>query len=89
MIAGSQYYVTFDRTYYNFRGGCSYLLASDFLDRNFSIAISYDARITDSHELLLLVNKTVIRLDVINDVRITLRILILKSNNNILLFLFR
>ncbi|KYB29704.1 hypothetical protein TcasGA2_TC031518 [Tribolium castaneum] len=66
MLVGSRYYVTFDRRYYDFRGSCSYLLATDYVDRNFSVVVSYDnsAKI---HELLLLINNTVVHVNVFTD----------------------
>ncbi|KAK5639713.1 hypothetical protein RI129_012205 [Pyrocoelia pectoralis] len=64
MLAGSQYYVTFDRAHYNFHGGCTYLLASDFIDRNFTIAMSYDVTRRNHNELMLIVNSTVIKINV-------------------------
>lgn len=64
MLVGSQYYVTFDRQVYNFDGDCTYLLASDFLDRNFSIAVSYkNNKKVKTNELLVVVHDTVIRID--------------------------
>uniref|UniRef100_A0A1Y1LL77 Vitellogenin domain-containing protein n=1 Tax=Photinus pyralis TaxID=7054 RepID=A0A1Y1LL77_PHOPY len=68
MLAGSKYYVTFDRTYYNFQGSCTYLLAADFTDRNFTIAMSYDATRKNNNELTLIVNHTVIKINVGEDV---------------------
>lgn len=69
MLAGAQYYITFDRVFYDFEGSCSYLLASDFLDRNFSIAISYnDNDAASPHELLVLINNTVINVNLFKNV---------------------
>lgn len=34
--------MTFDKNFMEFRGACTYLLAHDFVDKNFSIAVSYD-----------------------------------------------
>ncbi len=41
MIAHNQHYMTFDRRFYEFEGRCTYLLAHDFLDGNFSIYVDY------------------------------------------------
>lgn len=68
MIVGGGHFVTFDRIYYSFRGKCAYLLASDFLDRNFSIAVSYDTKNARSEEVLVLLNNTIIAIDIFNNV---------------------
>ena len=41
MIVHDQHYMTFDRRFYEFEGRCTYLLAHDFLDGNFSIFVDY------------------------------------------------
>ncbi|KAJ8955430.1 hypothetical protein NQ318_003528, partial [Aromia moschata] len=66
MLVGSKYYVTFDKRYYDFRGSCTYLLATDFLDRNFTLLVSYDD-VGDTSELILLLNKTIVRINTFND----------------------
>ncbi|KAF5300365.1 hypothetical protein FQR65_LT00986 [Abscondita terminalis] len=68
MLAGVNYYVTFDRTHYNFYGGCTYLLARDFIDRNFSVAMSYDVTRRNNNELMLIVNNTVVKININDDV---------------------
>ncbi|KAF5274562.1 hypothetical protein FQA39_LY07174 [Lamprigera yunnana] len=68
MLLGLNNYVTFDRTYYNFNGGCTYLLAKDFIDRNFSIAMSYDATKRNNNELMLITNNTVVKININDDV---------------------
>lgn len=80
MLAGSQYYITFDRVFYDFEGSCSYLLASDFLDRNFSIAISYNENVPHAHELLVLINNTLIRVDVFKNVSVSISLFFLRSH---------
>ena len=40
-LAGFHHYLTFDRTFYDYEGECTYLLAHDFADRNFSIMVDY------------------------------------------------
>lgn len=67
LIAGAKYYVTFDRTYYDFRGACTYLLASDFVDRNFSVAVSYHRGGPSPYEILVLVDGTVVHVDPFSD----------------------
>ncbi len=33
--------MTFDKRFYEFQGECSYLLARDFVDGNFSVVVNY------------------------------------------------
>lgn len=68
MLFGGRYYVTFDRVAYTFQGSCSYLLTSDFLDHNFTLAVSYDSKLKRARELIVLVNSTVVKIDVLNKV---------------------
>ncbi|WP_411026688.1 VWD domain-containing protein, partial [Salmonella sp. s54395] len=42
MLQGNQQYKTFDGSYYAFAGKCSFILAQDFVDNNFTIAVEYD-----------------------------------------------
>lgn len=63
MLIGGRRYVTFDRSVYDFRGECTYLLATDFKDRNFSIAVSYNKDDARFYKLLILIEKTPIRID--------------------------
>lgn len=44
MIIGNKNFITFDRKHFEFQGTCSYLLAHDFIDNNFTIIASYDAK---------------------------------------------
>lgn len=67
MLIGTKYYVTFDRTFYEFPGSCTYLLATDFVDQNFTLLVSYDS-VGNTDELMLLLNKTVVRINILNDV---------------------
>ena len=40
-ISGNQHFMTFDKTFYEFAGDCSYLLTKDFIDGNFSVVVNY------------------------------------------------
>ncbi|XP_070564132.1 uncharacterized protein [Ptychodera flava] len=42
MVAGLQHYMTFDKKFYEFAGACSYIVARDFIDGNFSVVVNYD-----------------------------------------------
>lgn len=68
LLFGGRYYVTFDRVAYTFQGNCSYLLTSDFLDHNFTVAVSYDNRLKRIRQLIVLVNDTTVEIDVLNNV---------------------
>lgn len=41
MLAGNQHFITFDKTHFDFLGECSYLLARDFVDGNFTVIVNY------------------------------------------------
>ncbi|CAH1772638.1 unnamed protein product [Owenia fusiformis] len=41
LMAGRQHYMTFDKKFYEFAGECSYLLAHDFENNNFSVVVNY------------------------------------------------
>ena len=41
-ISGNQHYMTFDKRFFEFAGECSYLLARDFIDGQFSVVVNYD-----------------------------------------------
>ncbi|CAH0561935.1 unnamed protein product [Brassicogethes aeneus] len=66
MLIGNKHYVTFDRKYYDFQGGCTYLLATDLRDGNFTLLASYDVT-QNTNEFLLIVNKTVLYINVFDD----------------------
>jgi hypothetical protein len=69
MIAGTQHFMTFDRTFFEFQGSCSYLLAQDFVDRNFSLVINYNPNSKmNTHELALLIGKQVVQVNVFDNV---------------------
>jgi hypothetical protein len=42
LLVGSMYIRTFDGQFYHFEGNCQYLLASDFVDKNFTLAINFE-----------------------------------------------
>ncbi|XP_066155546.1 uncharacterized protein Apoltp [Euwallacea fornicatus] len=66
MLMGGKHYVTFDKRYYDFRGSCTYLLATDFVKRNFTLLVSYDENGISS-QLILLINKTIVSIDLFSD----------------------
>ena len=41
-LVGNQHYMTFDRKFYEYAGECSYLLARDFINGKFSVAVNYE-----------------------------------------------
>ena len=41
LLIGSQYYKTFDGKFFHFEGNCNYVLASDFVDKNFTAIVDY------------------------------------------------
>lgn len=43
-LAGNQHYMTFDKKFYEFSGECSYLLARDFIDGQFSVIANYQSQ---------------------------------------------
>jgi von Willebrand factor type D domain len=70
MLIGAQHIITFDHRVINFRGSCSYLLAHDFKDDNFSVIVEYGSQ--DKHEqptLLVLLEKDTIKIDLSDDVQ--------------------
>jgi len=63
--------MTFDRKFFEFQGSCSYLLAHDFVDRNFSLVITYSPNTkSNTHELALIIGKQVVQVNVFEDVSI-------------------
>lgn len=69
ILFGGRYYVTFDRIAYSLQGSCSYLLCSDFLDHNFTLAVSYDSKLKKIREFIVLLNNTVMKIDLLDKVR--------------------
>jgi len=41
IVAGNQHFFTFDGSFFEFAGDCSYVLARDFTDKNFSVILNY------------------------------------------------
>ena len=72
MIAGSQYYVTFDGQFIQFAGSCTYLLARDFVRDQFAVLIKYDPDHNNlHHQIILLIGKEPIIVDLFKNVSIT------------------
>ncbi|XP_072045546.1 uncharacterized protein [Amphiura filiformis] len=57
MLVHNQHYMTFDRRYYEFAGRCTYLLAHDFLNGNFTIYVDYSASQGDKTMKTLIVQQ--------------------------------
>ena len=71
LIAGPQNLMTFDKKFYEYAGKCSYLLANDFMDHNFSLVISYSSVATKKfHEITLVVDRHHILIDLFNNASI-------------------
>lgn len=60
MLIGSKYYITFDKRFYGLHGECTYLLANDFDDHNFTLLMSYDRKL-ENNELIIILHKTIVR----------------------------
>lgn len=74
MVIGPQRYITFDGQHYDFSGNCSYLLANDFQDGNFSAVITYEHKgKVIKHKIDLIVDNVLIQVDLFADVS-TLRL---------------
>ncbi len=61
VIIGSNHFVTYDRTFYDFSSGCSYLLAHDFIDGNFTVIVDYERDLSAdgrSKSIVLYLNDT-------------------------------
>ncbi|XP_066998183.2 uncharacterized protein Apoltp [Anabrus simplex] len=69
MIIGPQHFMTFDRSFYEFEGSCSYLLASDFVDGNFSLILTYGRTAKEDvyYEISLITEDQVVHINVFND----------------------
>lgn len=44
MVAGDQHFITFDQRQIDFGGKCSYILAKDMVDNQFTVIMNYDGR---------------------------------------------
>lgn len=71
MLVGSNHFITFDKKFYNFNGKCTYLLARDFLDKNFTLLVSYEED-GKSNELILLIGDVVVHINLFKNVCIHL-----------------
>lgn len=69
MIIGGKYFITFDKRHYAFQGSCTYLLANDFVDHNFTLLMSYDEQ-TENNELVIVLEKAIIRVNLKKNVSI-------------------
>lgn len=75
LIFGSQHFMTFDKNFLEFRGACTYLLAHDFMDGNFSLAISYDRHNKGETYVLHLIigRKNLININVFSNVSLQIK----------------
>nr|CAD7457748.1 unnamed protein product [Timema tahoe] len=46
VLAGPQHIITFDRKFIEYQGTCSYLLAADFVDHNFTLEVTFQKGIS-------------------------------------------
>ncbi|GBN12728.1 Apolipophorin [Araneus ventricosus] len=70
LISGNQHFITFDKLSYDFAGRCSYLLARDFVDGNFTAIVNYGTEDHMRRSLTILVDGK--KVDIGNDYKITL-----------------
>lgn len=66
LIIGAKHFVTFDQQYYTLRGHCSFLLARDFVNEEFSLVLKYDSH--GHHTVVLLFDEHTVEIDLENDV---------------------
>nr|CAD7196633.1 unnamed protein product [Timema douglasi] len=68
VLAGPQHIITFDRKFIEYQGTCSYLLAADFVDHNFTLVISYDDKPKrGAYEISFIAGKKVVSVNIFND----------------------
>jgi len=72
MLVGAQHLITFDHRVFNFRSNnCSYLLAHDFADHNFSVVVQYGSNEKpEPPTLLVLLEEDTIKINLSDDVSI-------------------
>ncbi|GFQ98349.1 vitellogenin [Trichonephila clavata] len=70
LISGNQHFITFDKLSYDFAGRCSYLLARDFVDGNFTAIVNYGTEDHMRRSLTLLIDGR--KVDIGNDYKITM-----------------
>ena len=72
-LIGSTGYITFDKKFYHMSGNCQYLLARDFLQKDFTVAVNYEQQSKES------VKKTIIFADLEDQVEIRNKVLVDKE----------
>lgn len=61
--------MTFDKTFYEFRGSCGYLLARDFVNGNFSLIMTKDPVVkSENYVFTLMSNGYSVSIDMFTDV---------------------
>ncbi|XP_042895388.1 uncharacterized protein [Parasteatoda tepidariorum] len=70
LISGNQHFITFDKKSYDFAGKCSYLLARDFVDGNFTAVVNYGTSDHMRRSLTILADGR--KIDIGNDYKVTL-----------------
>ncbi|VVC30431.1 Hypothetical protein CINCED_3A001550 [Cinara cedri] len=63
LIVGSQHFVTFDQRHYDFKGQCSYLLANDFIGREFSLVLNTESENRGHYTIMLLLDTETVSID--------------------------
>ncbi|XP_050528812.1 uncharacterized protein LOC126898616 isoform X2 [Daktulosphaira vitifoliae] len=90
MIVGSQHFMTFDQRHYDFKGHCSYLLANDFVGREFSLVLSFNDEIKSHYNILLILGSETVSVDLVRkDVKVlpdSTKQLPLQLNNTVIYY---
>lgn len=68
IIIKNKHFITFDRKYSSYSGSCSYLLAKDFINNDFSLVLKSDPMRPGHHSIALLIGQNIIEIDLIDDV---------------------
>ena len=69
-VSGNQHYMTFDRRHFEFAGPCSYMLARDMVDGDFSIVANYQGTRRNAVRKSLSVVSNGKEIEIINNFRI-------------------